>query len=132
MPAAVRVVVFETGILLHYFSLGAGAGHGRAQEAVDDHHDEEEQAERDAEVEQPLGVIAVTVSQRLQAWKTGRNEVQNTDPAAKLALQFSLIVSYAFYLKITLRHCGMKGHEKEHGCNDSPITSSNRYVHDNS
>ena len=101
MPAAVGVVVLETWVLLHYFSLRAGAGHGRAQEAVDDHHDEEEQAERDAEIEQPLGVIAVTVSQRLQAWKTRRNEVRNTDPAAKLALQFSLIVAPPLYLKIT-------------------------------
>ena len=33
--------------------LGAGAGHGRAEEDVDDQHDEEENAEGDAEIEKP-------------------------------------------------------------------------------
>ena len=33
--------------------LAAGAGHGRAEEDVDDEHDQEEDAEGDAEVEKP-------------------------------------------------------------------------------
>ena len=71
MPAAVGVVVLETGVLLDHLGLGTRARHGRAQEAVDDHHDEEEQAERDAQVQQPLGMVAVTIGQWLQACQRG-------------------------------------------------------------
>lgn len=37
---------------------GAGARHGRAEEDVDDEHQEEEDAEHDAEVQQPRGAHA--------------------------------------------------------------------------
>ena len=40
-------------LLLLLGVLAAGAGHGRAEEDVDDEHDKEEDAKGDAEVEQP-------------------------------------------------------------------------------
>ncbi len=45
--------------------LGAGAAHGWAEEEVDDQHDEEEDPEGDAEVEQPHGVHAAVLAQGL-------------------------------------------------------------------
>ena len=40
-------------LLLLLGVLAAGAGHGRAEEDVDDEHDKEEDAKGDAEVEEP-------------------------------------------------------------------------------
>jgi len=54
MPAAVRVVVFnDAGLLLDDVGAGARARHRRAQEHVDDQHDEEHEPERYAQVQQP-------------------------------------------------------------------------------
>lgn len=54
VPAAVRVVVLDDAWLL-FDDVGAGARacHRRAQEYVDDEHDEEHESERYAQVQQP-------------------------------------------------------------------------------
>lgn len=49
MPRSVRIVFFDdAGFLLDDFSFGARARHGRAEEHVDDQHDNEEDPESDA------------------------------------------------------------------------------------
>lgn len=54
MPAAIRVVVLDdAGLLFDDVSTGARARHRRAQEHVDDEHDEEHESESYAQIEQP-------------------------------------------------------------------------------
>jgi hypothetical protein len=54
VPGAVRVILFyDAGLLFDDFGLGTRAGHGRAEEHVDDEHNQEEDAESDAQIEQP-------------------------------------------------------------------------------
>lgn len=54
MPAAVRVVVLDdAGLLFDDVGAGARARHCRAQEHVDDEHDEKHEPERYAQVQQP-------------------------------------------------------------------------------
>ena len=48
------VIVVDGGLLLDDLGPGAGARHGRAEEDVDQQHDGEEHAERDAQPQQPL------------------------------------------------------------------------------
>jgi hypothetical protein len=50
------IVVVDAGLLLDDLRLCAAAGHGAAEEDVDEQHDAEEHTERDAEVGQPVGV----------------------------------------------------------------------------
>jgi hypothetical protein len=50
------IVVVDAGLLLDDLRLGAAAGHGAAEEDVDEEHDAEEHTECDAEVGQPVGV----------------------------------------------------------------------------
>jgi len=54
--SGVRIELFNNGrFLLDDVRPGAGAGHGGAEKDVDDQHDEEEDAERHAEVQHPRG-----------------------------------------------------------------------------
>lgn len=54
VPAAVRVVVFDdAGLLLDNVGTGARARHRRAQEYVDNEHNEEHEPERYAQVQEP-------------------------------------------------------------------------------
>lgn len=54
MPTPVGVVVlYYTGFLLYDLCACAGTRHGRAEEHVDDEHDQEHETKRNAEVEQP-------------------------------------------------------------------------------
>lgn len=54
MPGAIRVVFFnDAGLFLDDFCLGTRAGHGRAEKYVDDEHNQKEDAESDAQIEQP-------------------------------------------------------------------------------
>lgn len=42
MPTSIRIIIFNnTRFFFDYFGSGAGASHGRAQENIDDQHDEE-------------------------------------------------------------------------------------------
>ncbi len=50
------IVVVDAGLLLDDLRLGAAAGHGAAEEDVDEQHDAEEHAKCDAEVGQPVGI----------------------------------------------------------------------------
>ena len=52
------VVVVDGGLLLYDLAPGARAGHGRAEEDVDEEHDGEEDAERDAQPHQPIVSVA--------------------------------------------------------------------------
>lgn len=61
MPGAIRVILLDdAGLLLDDFGLGTGAGHGRTEEHVDDEHNQEEDAESDAQIEQPERLDART------------------------------------------------------------------------
>lgn len=54
MPAPVRIVVLDdTRLLFNDLRSGAGTSHRRAQEHVDDEHEQEHQAKRNAQVQQP-------------------------------------------------------------------------------
>lgn len=54
MPGSVRIVFFDDGrLLLDDFRFGTGARHGRTEEHVDDEHNQEEDTEGDAKVEEP-------------------------------------------------------------------------------
>ena len=48
------VIVIDGGLLLDDLAPGAGAGHGRAEEDVDEQHDGEEDPEGDAQPQEPL------------------------------------------------------------------------------
>ena len=50
------VVVVDGRLLLNDLALGARAGHGGAEEDVDEQHDAEQDAEGDAEPHQPVGI----------------------------------------------------------------------------
>ena len=50
------IVVIDGGLLLDDFTLGAWAGHGRAEEDVDEEHDAEQDGEGDAKPHQPIGI----------------------------------------------------------------------------
>lgn len=68
MPGAIRVIVLDDArVLLDDLGACTAAGHGRAEEDVDDEHDEEHDAERDAQPEQPRRVDTV-VAQLLDHW----------------------------------------------------------------
>jgi len=52
------IVVIDGGLLLDDLGLGAGAGHGGAEEDVNEEHDAEEDCESNAEPHQPVGVTS--------------------------------------------------------------------------
>lgn len=57
MPAPVRIVVlYDAGLFLDNLGPRARASHGRAQEYVDDEHEEEEDPQGDGQPQQPRGV----------------------------------------------------------------------------
>ena len=51
-----RVIIIDARLLLNNLRLGAAAGHGAAQEDVDEQHDAEQDTERDTEPREPGGV----------------------------------------------------------------------------
>lgn len=54
MPASVGVIILYDGrFLLNDFSAGTGAGHGRAQEHIDDEHNKEHEAKCYTQVHKP-------------------------------------------------------------------------------
>jgi len=54
VPGSVGIVLFDNaGFFLDDLSFGARAGHGRAEEYVNDQHDDKQDPESDAQVEQP-------------------------------------------------------------------------------
>ena len=70
MPApGVRVELLDHGLIL--VRIGeirpcARAGHGRTEEHVDDEHEEEEDPEHDAKVEEPRGMGSSALTVRAQ------------------------------------------------------------------
>lgn len=78
MPGPVRVVVLDDArFLLDYFCPGARARHRRAQEDVDDEHDEEEDAQSDGEPKQPRGMDATFFAEL--GYKRGLTWVEDED-----------------------------------------------------
>jgi len=62
MPTSVRIIIFnDTRFFFDYFGSGAGAGHGRAQENIDDQHDEEKNTKSYAQPQKPTGVNAPSI-----------------------------------------------------------------------
>ena len=75
VPWAVRVILLDdAGFLLDDFCFGTGAGHGRTEEHVDDEHNQEEDAESDAQIEQPQRLDARTSCYRhcIRQWRNQR------------------------------------------------------------
>ncbi len=50
------VVVIDGRFLFDDLALGAGAGHGRAEEDVDEQHDAEQDGKGDAQPHDPIGI----------------------------------------------------------------------------
>ena len=55
------IIVIDRRFLLYDLRLSAGAGHGRAEEDVDDQHDAEEDGKGDTEPHQPVAIVAAPV-----------------------------------------------------------------------
>ena len=72
VPAAVWIVVLDDrGLLLDDLGARAAARHRRAEEDVDDEHDQQENAESYRQPEQPARVHSAVLAQRLQhCWGT--------------------------------------------------------------
>lgn len=76
MPGAIRVILFyDAGLFFDDFGLGTRAGHGRAEEHVDDEHNQEEDAESDAQIEQPQRLNTRTSSH----CKWGSSRIDDVD-----------------------------------------------------
>jgi len=67
-----RVVVIDAWFLLYHLSPGAAAGHGTAEEDIDEEHDSEEHTKGDSKVSQPGWVGSTAISSTGGSQEGGR------------------------------------------------------------